>query len=178
MKLAAGVFVVTLSCSGESLAQVQPGQKIGLVQYLKASYAGITRDLVAAAERMPEADYGFTPSQMPEVRTYGGVIVHTAAAMFGACARVRGIENPVRDVEKKATTKAEIVKVLAESVAFCDAAFSALTDQSAEYVKQGPVEIPRVAALIGVLAHNAEMYGITTVYLRARNLVPPSSDRR
>ena len=43
---------------------------------------------------------------------------------------------------------------------------------------QGPVEVPRVAAMMGLLAHNAEMYGISSVYLRARNLVPPGSERR
>jgi hypothetical protein len=31
---------------------------------------------------------------------------------------------------------------------------------------------------MGLLAHNAEMYGISTVYLRAKNLVPPASERR
>jgi hypothetical protein len=35
-----------------------------------------------------------------------------------------------------------------------------------------------VAALMGALAHNAEMYGIGTVYLRAKNLVPPGSEPR
>ena len=58
-------------------------------------------------------------------------------------------------------------------------AFSALTDQSAdEYFPQGPVEVPRVALLMGLLAHNAEMYGISSVYLRARNIVPPASEGR
>ena len=54
-----------------------------------------------------------------------------------------------------------------------------LTGENAgDFVRQGPVEVPRIAALVGVIAHNAEMYGITTVYLRARNLVPPASERR
>jgi hypothetical protein len=29
-----------------------------------------------------------------------------------------------------------------------------------------------------MLAHNAEMYGISTVYLRAMNVLPPGSERR
>jgi hypothetical protein len=28
---------------------------------------------------------------------------------------------------------------------------------------------------MGLLAHNAEMFGISTVYLRAKNIVPPGS---
>lgn len=162
-----------------AIAQDAPaGKKIGLVQYLQASYAGIKRDLVSAAEKMPDADYEFKPSQMDATRTYGAVIAHAADGMFSACARAKGVPNPVPDVEKRLRKKSEIVKALMQSVVLCDDAFSALTDQSAEeYVRQGPVEIPRGAVLVGVLAHNAEMYGISTVYLRARHLVPPGSER-
>jgi hypothetical protein len=178
MKLTACLVMVAISSSVAS-AQTVVGQKVGLVQYLQASYDGIKRDLIAAAEKMAEVDYGFKPSQMPEARTYGAVIAHATDGMFGACARAKGVPNPNPDLEKRLTKKADIVKALADSVAFCDEAFSALTDPSAaEFVRQGPVEIPRAAALMGVLAHNAEMYGISTVYLRAKNLVPPASERR
>jgi hypothetical protein len=178
MKLTACLVMVAVSSSVAS-AQTAVPQKVGLVQYLQASYAGIKRDLIAAAEKMPEADYGFKPSQMTEARTYGAVIAHAADGMFGACARAKGVPNPNPDVEKRLIKKADIVKALADSIAFCDEAFSSLTDQSAgEYVRQGPVEIPRGAALMGLLAHNAEMYGISSVYLRAKNIVPPASERR
>jgi hypothetical protein len=178
MKFTTCLVFVALS-SPVAIAQTPARQKIGLIQYIQASYAGIKRDLVAAAEKMPDADYGFKPSQMSEARTYGAVIAHAADGMFAACARAKGVPNPVPDVELKLANKAEIVKALVDSIAFCDGAFSALTDQSSEeYVRQGPVDIPRGAVLMGVLAHNAEMYGISTVYLRAKNLVPPGSERR
>lgn len=45
-------------------------------------------------------------------------------------------------------------------------------------VKQGPAEIPRSAALVGLLTHGAEMYGVRTVHLREKGLVPPSTERR
>jgi hypothetical protein len=171
------IFIVAV-CVPVASAQTPAGRKIGLIQYLQTSYAGTKRNLVAAAEKMPDADYGFKPSQMSEARTYGAVIAHAADGMFGACATARGVVSPAT-VEKRLTTKAEIVKALADSIAFCDVAFSALTAESAEdYLPQGPFEIPRAALLMGVLAHNAEMYGISTVYLRAKNLVPPASAQR
>ena len=159
-------------------AQVKPVQKVGLIQYLQISHTGITRDLVAAAELMPESDYGFKPSQMPEARTFAGVIAHTSAAMFDACARLQGIPNPMSDAEKKVASKAEVVQTLREAVALCNKAVSSLDEKSADgYIRQGPAEAPRSAVLAGLLAHDAEMYGISTVYLRARNLVPPASKR-
>ena len=178
------ILGITLAISGvisspPAIAQSPDLQKIGLVKYMQASQAAIARDLIAAAEKMPEADYGFRPSQMTEARTYGAVIGHAADGMFGACAKLKGVPIPVQDVERKLASKAEIVKALKDSIAYCEGAFSALTDKSVEeYVPQGPVEIPRSAVLIGVLAHNAEMYGISTVYLRAKHLVPPGSERR
>lgn len=178
MKLTACLIIVATTAPMAG-AQTPSGQKVGLVQFIQAGYAGIKRDLLAAAERMPETDYGFKPTQMKEARTYGAVIAHTADGMFGTCARAKGVPNPAPDTEKRFTKKADILKALADSVALCDEVFSALTDQSAgEYVKQGPVEVPRAAALMGVLTHNSEMFGISTVYLRARNIVPPGSEGR
>ena len=70
----------------------------------------------------------------------------------------------------------EIVETLRAAIAFCETAVGALDETSAAgYVMQGPAEVPRSAALVGLLAHDAEMFGISTVYLRARNLVPPGS---
>ena len=175
MKLTACLVTIAVS-SPVTPGQISAGQKIGLAQYIQTSYAGIKRDLLAAAEKMPEADYGFKPSQMSEARTYGAVIAHAADGMFGGCASARGLPNPAPGVEKRLTKKVDILNALSDSIAFCDEVFSGLTERSAgEFVKQGPVEIPRGAALMGLLAHNAEMFGISTVYLRAKNIVPPGS---
>jgi DinB family protein len=146
--------------------------------YLQGGFAGIKADLTSAAEAMPEADYGFKPTSMPDVRTFGETILHVASAHFGMCARLRGVaDEPRQKIEH--TNKADVLKTLAASFSSCDAALSSLTDASAnELVRQGPVEIPKSAALVGLLAHDAEMYGITTVYLRARNIVPPSTARQ
>lgn len=129
---------------------------------------------------MPEADYGFKPGSMPEVRTYGQLFAHVADGQFGTCAAVKGVPNPNqgKNLEQELKAKAEFVKTLADSFAFCDDAFSSLTDANAmEFVKQGPGEVARSAVLAGLLVHNSEMYGISTVYLRAKNLVPPSTER-
>ena len=78
--------------------------------------------------------------------------------------------------ERDLKTKSEFVKALADSFTACDEAFGTLTDANAnEYMKVGQGEVVRSAVLTGILAHNSEMYGIATVYLRAKNLVPPST---
>jgi DinB family protein len=162
-------------------AQPPVGRKAGLSTVLQLSYAGIKADLVAEAEKMPDADYDFRPGPMPEVRTFGRLFTHVAAGQFGTCAAVKGVPNPVagKKLEQELTTKAQITKFLAESFAFCDDAFASTTDQNAlEFVRQGPNELTRASVLYGLLAHDAEMYGIGTVYLRLKGIVPPSTERQ
>ena len=172
------VCVLASFMSASAVAQTPAPRRVGLLDYVKAGHAGIKKSLMAAADLMPAADYAFKPSQMPAARTYAGVIGHVTDGMFDACSRAKGVPNPHPDVEKTLTDKAQIVKALAEAITLCDEVFGSLTEQNAqEYVRQGPAEVPRIASLMGLLAHNAEMFGISTVYLRARNLVPPGSDR-
>ena len=171
-------FLTVTSVLAATGSSPQPSKKVDLIAYLQGGYAGVKADLISAAEAMPEADYGFKPTSMPEVRTFGETILHVASAHFGMCARLRGVaDEPRQKIEH--TNKADVLKTLADSFSSCDVALSSLTDASAnELVRQGPVEIPKSAALVGLLAHDAEMYGITTVYLRAKNIVPPSTARQ
>ena len=61
----------------------------------------------------------------PEIRPYGGQFGHLANFHYLFCSAVKGEANPNQgqDLERKAT-KAEFVKVLADSFAYCDGAFS------------------------------------------------------
>src|SRR6202011_1510845 len=159
-------------------AQQPAGQKIGLATTLQRAYAAIKTNLTQSAAKMPEADYSSKPSTMPEVRTFGKLFGHVANAQFGSCAAAKGVPNPNQgnDLETK-TTRAEFVKALADSFAFCDDAFSSLTDQNAiEMVKQGQNEVARAGVLLNMIAHSNEMYGTSAVYLRAKNIVPPSTE--
>ena len=83
--------------------------------------------------------------------------------------------NPPQSNEKKAT-KTDLVKALADAFAFCDAAISALTDQSAlQMVKQGEGETARGGVVSALLSHGLESYGIVVVYLRAKGIAPPNA---
>jgi hypothetical protein len=175
-----GLVVLILSGPCLASAQIPAGMKVGLSQYLQSGYEGLKSNVVGAADRMPETDFGFRPSTMPQVRTFAQVLAHIAASQFGTCANLKGESNPAagRDLEKELATKAAVMKSLQDSFDFCDSAVSRLTDANAsELVKVGRGEAARAAVLAGLLAHTSEMYGISTVYLRAKNLAPPASER-
>jgi hypothetical protein len=156
------------------------GQKIGLATSLQRGYANIKMNLTQEAETMSEADYSFKPGSTPEARTFGQVIAHVAQSQFGQCSGVKGVPNPMqgKNLEQELKTKAEITKALADSFALCDDAFASTTDENAvQFVKQGQNEVTRAAALYGVLVHGNEVYGTGAVYLRSKNIVPPSTER-
>ncbi len=155
------------------------GQKIGLATSLQRGYATLKTNFSQAAEKMPEADYNFKPGSTPEARTFGAAIAHIAQSQFGQCSALKGVPNPMqgKNLEQELKTKADVTKALAESFALCDDLFAQVTDASAiEMVKQGPNEVTRAAALYGVIVHGNEMAGTAYVYLRSKNIVPPSTE--
>lgn len=176
------VMVCSLLLAG-STAMAQPpapGQPLTLTASLNRGYNTVKMNLTEEAAKMPEADYGFKPGPAAELRTYGQLFAHVATSQFGSCAAALGQPNPNQghNLEAELKTKAEFQKALADSFALCDKAFAALTDQNAmELVKQGQGEIARAALLANVVAHSNEMYGTGAVYMRAKGMVPPSTER-
>jgi uncharacterized damage-inducible protein DinB len=155
------------------------GQKIGLATSLQRGYATFKTNFTAAAEKMPEADYTFKPGSTPEARTYAAVIAHIVQSQFAQCSGMKGVPNPMqgKQLEQELKTKAEVTKALADSFALCDDLFAQVTDANAtEMITQGMNEVTRAAGLYGVIVHGNEMAGTAYVYLRSKNIVPPSTE--
>jgi hypothetical protein len=181
MKRGLVIVVGVLSAAGPARAQAPAGQQISLSTSLQRGYASVKQNLIEEIAKMPEADFSFKPGPAPELRNFGMLFGHVSNAQFGSCAAALGQPNPNQghNLETEAITKAALTKALAESFAFCDKAFAGLTDQNAmEMVKQGQNEIARSALLAGVVIHSNEMYGTASVYMRAKGLVPPSTERQ
>ena len=178
--VSAAVLVLVATVSAQPPAGGgQMGQKIGLATSIQRGYAGFKTNFTQAAEKMPEADYSFKPGSTPEARTFAAAIAHIAQSQFGQCSTLKGVPNPMagKQLEQELKTKADVTKALADSFALCDDLFSALTDASAtEMIRQGQNEVTRAAALYGVIVHGNEMAGTAYVYLRSKNIVPPSTE--
>jgi len=175
---AVAILLATAFVSAQGGGQMQ-GQKITISTSLNRAYTTFKNNFTASAAKMPDADYSFKPGTTPEARTFAQVIDHIAQSQFGGCSAIVGQPNPMqgKQLEQELKTKAEVTKALADSFAICDKAFEALTDANAmETIKQGNNEVTRVAALYGVVVHGNEMAGTSYVYLRSKNLVPPSTE--
>jgi DinB superfamily len=171
---------VALLAATPALAQMGgPPQKISLAQGLQRSYDGVKRNLTEMADKMPEADYGYKPH--PDSRAFGQLFAHAANSMYGSCAALKGVANPNqgKNLEELLKSKAEFVKAINDAYAFCDDAVKGLTDANvAELVKQGQNEVARGSIVAGLTSHNNEMYGTGAAYMRAKGMVPPSTERQ
>ena len=173
--LCSGVLLV----ASTAIAQGPPNQgPLGTAVALQRGYAQLKGSITASAEKMPDADYFFKPTG--DIRGYGQLWGHVADAQFGQCAGAKGVPNPRQGQPsfEQLTTKAEVIKAVADSFAFCDEAFSSLTEAGVqEMISNGRGgQQTRAAALIGVLQHGNEMYGIGTVYLRLKGQIPPTTE--
>jgi uncharacterized damage-inducible protein DinB len=170
------VSVITAGLLAQGSSRAGSGNPIS--QAIRQGWTTAQKNITDSAELMPESDYGFKPVE--GVRTFGQILAHVAGANYLFCSASKGEKSPHAedDFEKTATTKAAIVKALAESMAYCDGQFTALDDRSAAELVTMPFRMPKAArasALIMNVGHLNEHYGNLVTYFRIKGMVPPSS---
>jgi uncharacterized damage-inducible protein DinB len=139
-------------------------------------YEAVKRNVSAMVDKMPEEHFTYKP--VPEVRSFGESVAHVADAQARNCNLVSGAGSKTLDADKK-KTKAELVAVLRESFAICDAAFAALTDSRArETVTMGQsgFQLSKLSLLVSMISHSNEQHGYMAMYLRLKGIVPPSTE--
>jgi uncharacterized damage-inducible protein DinB len=152
-----------------------------LASVARSMHMVMRRNLAEAAELMPADGYTFKPT--PDVRSFGEVIGHLADGNFYFCAQARGEAPPFTATFEKVVGKAALLKALSDSLAYCDAVYSATTDSTFNETVQVPAASgPGTRTVRGALltfntAHNNEHYGNLVVYLRLKGPVPPSTAR-
>jgi hypothetical protein len=176
-------FALTAAFTAMSVVPASPqspppaGQKMTLSSGTLLVYTGIQRDLLEAAELMPEADYVFKPT--PETRPFSQLISHVALVQFRTCSALQGGPNP-KAAEKEETprSKAVLIALLKESATFCHPLVNAMTDDGmVQLIKIGPNEGARGLLSTGLSIHGNEVYGTMAVYLRLKGIVPPTTAR-
>ena len=179
-KFTRALLIFLLVPASVALAQGNPppaaaSQNNPLAAQNKSLYGGEKRILLRSAEKMPEENYGFKPTNT--VRSYGQIIGHLADSQYAFCSVVLGEKNPAPKVEQTKTSKADLIAALKEAFAYCDKAYDGLTDASAvQMVKFMGGDTPKLGVLTINNVHNIEHYGNLVTYMRIKNIVPPTSE--
>ena len=175
--LALGVTAASAQTQAPAAASSDPGNMARFSRAIKARYDAIKRDIVEAADAVPESEYSFKPTA--QVRSFGELIGHIADAQNFFCGVAGGSNSEYADtIEKSKTSKADLVKALKESVASCDAVYSATTPANVLGLeKLGKGDALRGMFLLDNVSHGNEHYGNIVTYMRLKGRVPPSTAR-
>jgi len=169
MRIFAVTLTLSLAAAGLS-AQSNP-----LSAEVKQLYMGSRNNILRAAEKVPESDYGFKP--VATVRSFGEEVAHAAEFQVIICSSAKGEKEP-NPAEGK-TSKADLIAALKKSSEYCDTAYDTLTDATAaQPVKMFGRDWTKLGILYFNVIHNNETYGTMVPYMRMKNIVPPSSEPR
>ena len=130
--------------------------------------------MLRSAEKMPEESFGFKPTDA--ARSFGEIVGDVAESQYLFCSEVLGEKNPAPG-EKNKPSKADRIAALKSAFAYCDKAYEGMTDASApEMLKHMGIDMPRLGVLTANNLHIVEHYGNIAVYLRMKNIVPPTNE--
>ena len=163
-------LLICLLAPAAAISQDNP-----LSTYNKTVYEGVKSILLRSAEKMPEENYSFKPTEA--VRSYGQIIGHVADAQYLFCSIELGEKNPDLKIEQTKTSKADLIAALKGAFAYCDKAYDGMTDASAsQMVKLFGGDTPKLGVLTVNNMHSIEHYGNLVTYMRMKNIVPPTSE--
>lgn len=188
-RLEFALLVLVLATGGQLVqanaqAPAKAEQKATFASVLDRGLSQVEREVVPAAEAMPDDKFTFAPTQgdFKGVRTYALQIKHIATANYMLGAGILGEKPPVEMKDENGpsniTSKAEIVKFLKDSFAYMHKAISTINETNVlEPVKSpfGPNMTTRLGLAVSAISHPLDHYGQMVEYLRMNNIIPPAS---
>ena len=158
-----------LLVAGLAVVPLHAQQDVLVPTNIQRYYTPVRLFLQGAAEAMPEDKYPFKLA--PEQMDFGQWINHSTERNYLDCSTLRGEANPMPKAKTDLLkAKAEIVKALADSFAYCDATFATLDDKKVLSSTQ------MTYSFLHTAVHNKEIYGNIVGYLRANKITPPSTE--
>jgi uncharacterized damage-inducible protein DinB len=166
----------------------QPAPTISSI--LERQLNGLEKNIVGAAEAMPEDKYNFSPesltipgSDYKGVRSFAMEVKHIATANYLFWGAITG-DKPAYEIKgpngpDEVKTKSEILKFLKDSFAVGHKAVATVNSENLlEMVPFRTTKAPRLGLVSDELIHANDHYGQMVEYLRMSGVVPPASRPR
>lgn len=178
-----GIFAALL-CTAGAWMQASAAESRSVAAVLNDSVTRGEKELMSAANAMPEDKYSFAPTsgEFKGVRTFGDQVKHVAAVNYILGASILGEKPPV-DVSGESgpaamKSKTDITKFAADSYAYLHKAIDSINDKDMlEPIKNPFWDASSSRLELAVLAaqHEFDHYGQMVEYLRMNGIVPPAS---
>ena len=143
---------------------------------VQADWARSMRLLTTTAEAMPEDkwDYKATPAQ----RSFGEQVMHIVLIDQKLLAGL-GAKTPTPQINLKATSRADVLAALRQSLEWGAAVIKEFDDQ--QLLERVPgmflgASASRIRLINFSMSHSQDVYGQMVVYLRLNGITPPASN--
>jgi uncharacterized damage-inducible protein DinB len=192
MKKLLGVasLVLAIACSNAAFAanpqaagSAQPKPTFPMVYDRLIS--SVEKEVVDAAEAMPEDKFNFAPTGPGEfkgVRTFAIQVKHIATVNYMIGGALMQEKPPVDVADENGpanmTSRADILKYLKDSFAYAHKSVTGLNgDNLLERVKPpwGDQPMTRLSLVTIMISHPYDHYGQMVEYLRMNSIIPPAS---
>lgn len=132
--------------------------------------------LVALANAVPEDKYSFKPT--PPQRTFGEHVLHIAQVNMMLTGALGG-KTPAPALNMKATSKADVIKVMSDSFDHAAKVIAEFDNTSIqETIKAAFLGAStRARVMYFLVGHTQDTYGQMVVYARLSGVTPPASQR-
>ena len=184
-----GSFAQAAGGGGGSAASAQssaPSTPPTIASVLDRSLSGIERNILRAADAVPEDKYDFSPAtanipgdfKTPDpVRTLGQQFKHIGDALESYASAISGEKRESSADEngpKSVKTKHDVIAYLKSAFAQAHSAINTINQQNV-VEPVAPGKPTRLALAVGMVGHSNNHYGQIIEYLRMNGMVPPES---
>jgi hypothetical protein len=137
--------------------------------------AKLTKNLVGAAEAMPEDKYSFHPT--PEQMTFGKLVAHVVQEDTFLCAKIAGMPPPTMEKVSESDAKDKLVAAIKTSSDFCAQALAKTDDSKLgeNLTLFGGHSATRAAAMLNLATDLSDHYSLAATDLRLNGQMPPSA---
>ena len=167
-------------------AQAKADEKPTFAAVYDRLLGGTEKEVVSAAEAMPEDKFNFAPptnlGEFKGVRTFAQQVKHIAGANYMLGAGILGEKPPAaaggEDGPANLNSKADVVKYLKDSFEYLHKALATVNETNImEKVQSpfGPNKVTRLALATIAVSHPQDHYGQMVEYLRMNGIIPPAS---
>ncbi len=191
-EFATAILLLALGAAGSASAAVpasgggqnKTDQKATVAGIFDRSLSSMEKEVVSAAEAMPEDKYKFAPTQgdFKGVRTFAQEVKHMAAVNYMLAAGILSEKPPVElgseNGPDSMTAKADIVEFLKDSFAYLHKAANTLNESNLLSEVPSPFgsgKTTRLRLALIAVSHPYDHYGQMVEYLRMNNIIPPAS---
>lgn len=172
------ICLVAVCMAMPTFARAQQSSANPITAELRDNLNDYGKNLIGAAETMPEDKYGFKPT--PGNMTFGKTIGHIADVDYAICSKM--FTPPASPFAKSSDSdsKEKLIAGLKASIDYCGEQFSKMTDANLTEMVPffGGKKITRFGAALAVVTDFADHYAGLSIYLRSNGLLPPTAQKK